>query len=141
MRTGRAPRRRGVDNWSRVVDSFTGSVDTLYNNMVKELKNFINTEIAGPNGPTKQFRGACRCHPPPPWPGSGPSPFVPVPSRSLMILCAALIGTPPNPGDKCILHHFGKRQSDKSSTFRVSLYTYIPIYLHTYMIPISLHTY
>ena len=130
MRTGRAPRRRGVDNWSRVVDSFTGSVDTLYNNMVKELKNFINTEIAGPNGPTKQFRGACRCHPPPPWPGSGPSPFVPVPSRSLMILCAALIGTPPNPGDKCILHHFGKRQNDKSSTFRVSL---LPTYLYTYI--------
>ena len=63
MRTGRAPRRRGVDNWSRVVDSFTGSVDTLYNNMVKELKIFINTEVAGANGPTKQFRGTCRCQP------------------------------------------------------------------------------
>ena len=75
MRTGRAPRRRGVDNWSRVVDSFTGSVDTLHNNMVKEVKTFINTEIAGANGPTKPFRGVPLSPPPPtpPRPGSGPS--------------------------------------------------------------------
>jgi hypothetical protein len=31
MRIGRAaPRCRGVDNWVRVVDSFTGSANTLY---------------------------------------------------------------------------------------------------------------
>ena len=37
MRTGRAaPRCRAVDNWVRVVDSFTGSADTLYNNMMKD---------------------------------------------------------------------------------------------------------
>jgi hypothetical protein len=81
MRTGRAPRRRGVDNWSRVVDSFTGSVDTLYNNMVKELKIWINTKIAGANGPTRQFRGACRCQPPPHPHPPGP---VPAPLRSFL---------------------------------------------------------
>ncbi len=73
MRTGRAPRCRGMDNWSSIVDSFTVSVDTLYNNMVKELKIFINTEIAGANGTSKQFRGVCRCQPPPP-PPPGPVP-------------------------------------------------------------------
>ena len=62
IRTGRAPRCRGVDNWSKVVDSFTGSADTLMNTAVKELKLFINAEIAGPGGPTKAFRGECRRH-------------------------------------------------------------------------------
>ena len=63
IHAGRAPRGRGIDNWARVVDSFTGSAETLYNNAVKELKLLINCEIAGPNGVTKAFRGAC---PPPP---------------------------------------------------------------------------
>jgi hypothetical protein len=48
MRTGRAPHHRGVENWSKVVDSFTGTVDTLCTNAMKELKLFINSEIAGP---------------------------------------------------------------------------------------------
>ncbi len=61
MRTGRAPRCRGADNWSRIVDSFTGSANTLYNNMMKELKLLVNNEIAGADGATKQFRGECRC--------------------------------------------------------------------------------
>ena len=56
MRTGRAaPRCRGADNWVRVVDSFTGSADTLANNMMKELKLTVNTEITGPNGATRAF--------------------------------------------------------------------------------------
>jgi hypothetical protein len=57
---GRAPRCSGVDNWSKVLDSFTGSADTLMNTAVKELKLFINAEIAAPGGPTKAFRGECR---------------------------------------------------------------------------------
>jgi hypothetical protein len=64
MRTGRAaPRCRGVDNWVRVVDSFTGSADTLANNMMKELKLMVNHEITGLNGPSKAFK--CECPPPP----------------------------------------------------------------------------
>jgi hypothetical protein len=55
MRTG----HRGVENWTKVVDSFTSTVDTLYNNAMNELKLFINSEIAGPGGPTKLFRGEC----------------------------------------------------------------------------------
>ena len=55
MRTG----HRGVENWTKVVDSFTSTVDTLHNNAMKELKLFINGEIAGPGGPTKLFRGEC----------------------------------------------------------------------------------
>ena len=47
----------GKDNWTKVVDSFTSSADTLMNSAVKELKIFINNEIAGPGGPTKAFRG------------------------------------------------------------------------------------
>ena len=62
MRTGRAPRHRGVENWSKVVDSFTGTVDTLCTNAMKELKLFINSEIAGPGGPTKAFQGECPPH-------------------------------------------------------------------------------
>ena len=62
MRTGRAPRHRGVENWSKVVDSFTGTVDTLCTNAMKELKLFINSEIAGPGGPTKAFKGECPHH-------------------------------------------------------------------------------
>jgi hypothetical protein len=63
MRTGRAPRCRGIENWSRVVDSFTSSADTLYNNVIKELKLLVNGEIAGVNGPSRAFKGEC---PPPP---------------------------------------------------------------------------
>jgi len=59
MRTG----HRGVENWTKVVDSFTSTVDTLHNNAMKELKLFINSEIAGPGGPTKLFRGECHAFP------------------------------------------------------------------------------
>lgn len=45
------------------MDSFTGSADTLYNNAMKELKLFINTELTGPSGVTKTFKREC---PPPP---------------------------------------------------------------------------
>ena len=75
---GRAPRCRGVDNWSKIVDSFTSSVDTLVNTAVKELKTFVNAEIFGPNGPTKSFRGEClpTCsdYRPAPAPAPGPAP-------------------------------------------------------------------
>ncbi len=65
MRTGRAPRHRGVENWSKVVDSFTGTVDTLCTNAMKELKLFINSEIAGPGGPAlpRLEPSAFTCHP------------------------------------------------------------------------------
>ena len=76
--TGRAPRCRGVDNWSKIVDSFTSSVDTLVNTAVKELKTFVNAEIFGPNGPTKPFRGeyppTCCDYRPAPAPGPAPAP-------------------------------------------------------------------
>ncbi len=117
MRTGRAPRHRGVENWSKVVDSFTGTVDTLCTNAMKELKLFINSEIAGPGGPTKAFQGEC-----PPHFGfhtlfafsCGLLRF-----NCFFVLCAALMGASPRE-DKCILHHFGKR-GDRQSTFRVCI--------------------
>ncbi len=62
MRRDRAPRCRGVDNWTRVVDSFTSSADTQYNNAMKELKLIVNTELTGANGATKTFKREC---PPP----------------------------------------------------------------------------
>ena len=57
MGTGCGPRCRSVDKLSKVVDSLTSSVDTLYNNAIMELKLFANSEIAGPGGPTKAFKG------------------------------------------------------------------------------------
>ena len=67
MRAGRAPRCRSVDNWTKVVDSFAGSAETLYNNMMKELKLLVNNELTGPGGATKAFEREC----PPP---AGPRP-------------------------------------------------------------------
>jgi hypothetical protein len=33
------------------------SVSTLTNNAMKEVKAFLNTEVFGPSGPTKLYRG------------------------------------------------------------------------------------
>jgi hypothetical protein len=111
MRTGRAaPRCRGVDNWVRVVDSFTGSAYTLYNSMMKELKLIVNTEITGPNGATRSFKGEC----PPPEPDLLPA--------GLLVIVICYMRSAHGclaKGDKCILHHFGKRQGDNASAFRV----------------------
>ena len=35
----------------------TDSVTTAVNLSVQDLKNMLNTEIFGPNGPIKQYRG------------------------------------------------------------------------------------
>ena len=152
MRTGRAPRCRGVDNWTRVVESFTGSADTLYNNAMKELKLLVNNEITGANGATKVFKRECQ-------PPQERDPLTAVlrPCQQLInlffVLCAALMGVSPK-ADKSVLHHFGKRHDDNESSFRVysssTIYLHIPVivleiptgyladtytHLHTYMIP------
>ena len=44
-------------NWTTLLHSFTATVDTIQNNAFKDLKAFLNNEIFGPAGPTKQFQG------------------------------------------------------------------------------------
>ena len=50
-------RRRCVANWSKVVASFTSAAENLMNKAIKEIKNFINNELAGPSGPAKPYQG------------------------------------------------------------------------------------
>ena len=49
--------RRSAQNRQKVVDSFTGASETLVNKMVKEIKYFVNVELAGQAGPAKPYRG------------------------------------------------------------------------------------
>ena len=49
--------RRSAQNWQKVVDSFTGASETLVNKCVKEIKHFVNSELAGNAGPAKPYRG------------------------------------------------------------------------------------
>ena len=44
-------------NWTKTVDSVAETVRTICNNSVAALKRFLNTELAGPSGPTSQFEG------------------------------------------------------------------------------------
>ena len=49
--------RRSAANWQEVVESFTGAAETLVNKMVKEIKYFVNIELAGLSGPAKPYHG------------------------------------------------------------------------------------
>ena len=49
--------RRSQQNWYKVVESFTGASETLMNKCVKEIKYFVNIELAGQAGPAKPYRG------------------------------------------------------------------------------------
>ena len=61
MHPGRAAdqwhRHRSYANWFKIVNSFVSSAETLMNSTIKEIKTFVNIELAGPNGPTKPYRG------------------------------------------------------------------------------------
>ena len=48
---------REVHNWTKFVAMLADSVSTLTNNAMKEVKAFLNTEVFGPGGPTKPYRG------------------------------------------------------------------------------------
>ena len=50
-------------NWTMLRHSFTATVDTIQNNAFKDLESFLNTEIFGPAGPTKQFHGESQSSP------------------------------------------------------------------------------
>ena len=39
---------RSGANWYKVVESFTSAAETLMNKCIKEIKNFVNNELAGP---------------------------------------------------------------------------------------------
>ena len=107
MRTG----HRGVENWTKVVDSFTSTVDTLYNNAMKELK--LNARLLALVALQSCLRVSATLF---------------AFSQGLLrfncsfVLCANLMGTSPR-DDKCILHHFGRRGEDRQSAFRVCMYT------------------
>jgi hypothetical protein len=94
---------------------------------VKAVKSFINSEIAGPAGPSKAYRSE-----PPPIPpaffqvrarpASGAFPSHPqcTPAvYNVTVGCAGLMGLPAAGKDKCILVTFGTRQADGAATFRV----------------------
>ena len=68
---------RSVNNWLKIVESFVSSADTLLNGLMKALKIFVNTEISGPLGPSKPFRGVC---PSPPTGSTYPPPTPPHPT-------------------------------------------------------------
>jgi hypothetical protein len=40
-----------------MVESLVFSTETIMNTMVREVKTTVNTEIAGVNGPAKEWRG------------------------------------------------------------------------------------
>jgi hypothetical protein len=48
--------RRATD-WNKVVDSIVYSADTLCNTMIAHIKQIVNSEFTGVNGPSKDFRG------------------------------------------------------------------------------------
>ena len=50
--------RRSTD-WGKVVDSMVLSTETLCNTTITQIKQIVNTEFTGVNGPTKEFRGEC----------------------------------------------------------------------------------
>jgi hypothetical protein len=96
---------------------------------VKAVKSFINSEIAGPAGPSKAYRSEDTPPPntPPPRPfqvraRSAASAFPSHPQCTLTVYnveCAGLMGLPAAGKDKCILVTFGTRPSDGAATFRV----------------------
>ena len=94
---------------------------------VKAVKSFINSEIAGPAGPSKAYRSE-----PPPIPPA----FFQVRARpascafpshpqctpavyNVTVGCAGLMGLPAAGKDRCILVTFGTRPSDGAATYRV----------------------
>ena len=50
-------RHRSQANWSKIVESFVLSTETLMNTCIRELKQTVNSEIAGVSGPAKPWRG------------------------------------------------------------------------------------
>ena len=93
---------------------------------VKAVKSFINSEIAGPAGPSKAYRS----EPPPPprsvqvraCPASGAFPSHPqcTPAvYNVTVGCAGLMGLPAAGKDRCILVTFGTRPADGAATYRV----------------------
>ena len=50
--------RRSTD-WGKVVDSMVLSTESLCNSAITQIKQIVNTELTGVNGPTKEFRGEC----------------------------------------------------------------------------------
>jgi len=53
----RPPHRRSVENWTTFLRGFTETLVTQHNNALDALKSFLNAEIFGPGGPTKEYRG------------------------------------------------------------------------------------
>ncbi len=119
MRTGRAPRWRGI------VVSFTGPADTRYNNAKRSSSSSSTTRLLALMTPRSSFALSVRRL----LNGTVGFRAAPVPAV-LTVLCAELIGVPPRE-DKCILFHFGKRPYDNSSTFWVCsvIYLHIPVLL------------
>ena len=56
----RPPHRRSVENWTTFLRGFTETLVTQHNNALEALKTFLNAEIFGPGGPTKEYRGESR---------------------------------------------------------------------------------
>ena len=48
-------------NWTKMVDSQVDAARQLSLSAMKNLKRFINIEIAGPHGPSSDFAGPLRC--------------------------------------------------------------------------------
>ena len=44
-------------NWTKVVDSVMESARSMVTESTKALKKFLNTELAGPSGPSAEFAG------------------------------------------------------------------------------------
>ena len=57
----RLPEPRGVTNWTTFLKGFTETLVTQHNNAFDALKAFLNAEIFGPGGPTKEYR--CKFRP------------------------------------------------------------------------------
>jgi hypothetical protein len=94
------------------VESFVFSTETLMNSAIRDIKAFVNTELAGLKGPAKQFAGQCTLS---------------SPAHDLVLTnMADLMGTTGRMGGgdrtkkatKCIVASFGLRP-DGTASFRV----------------------